>query len=221
MVRILIVDDDPQICETLAEILSDEGFEVEYALSGEEALQKIDTGSYDVVITDLLMPKVDGMEILTHVKRVKPKTQVIMITAFATIENAVEAMKRGASDYIAKPFKINEIQSSIKRVLEEAKFKERFLSVPRDAEAELETTLKVLANPIRRTALKIIESEGKISFSGILSRINVDDPTKLSFHLRQLREALLVEQNANKEYCITDRGRRALNVLRELMAAIS
>jgi DNA-binding NtrC family response regulator len=220
MAKILIVDDDLQICETLAEILSDEGFEVEYVLSGEEALQKIDSERYDVVITDLLMPKVDGMEILTHVKRVKPKTQVIMITAFATIENAVEAMKRGASDYIAKPFKINEIQSSIKRVLEEAKFREEFLSAPRDVEAELETTLKVLANPIRRNALKIIEAEGRVSFSRILSRINIDDPTKLSFHLRQLKEASLVDQNANKEYYVTARGERALNVLRELMAAL-
>ncbi len=220
MARILIVDDDLQICETLAEILSDEGFEVEYVLSGEEALQKIDSESYDVVITDLLMPKVDGMEILTHVKRVKPKTQVIMITAFATIENAVEAMKRGASDYIAKPFKINEIQSSIKRVLEEAKFREEFLSTPRDVEVELETTLKVLANPIRRNALKIIEAEGRASFSRILSRINIDDPTKLSFHLRQLKEASLVDQNSNKEYLITPRGERALNVLKELMAAL-
>jgi DNA-binding NtrC family response regulator len=220
MARILIVDDDLQICETLAEILSDEGFEVEYVLSGEEALQKIDNERYDVVITDLLMPKVDGMEILTHVKRVKPKTQVIMITAFATIENAVEAMKRGASDYIAKPFKINEIQSSIKRVLEEAKFRDEFLSVPRDVEAELETTLKVLANPIRRNALKIIEAEGRVSFSRILSMINIDDPTKLSFHLRQLKEASLVDQNANKEYYVTPRGERALNVLRELMTAL-
>ena len=220
MARILIVDDDVQICETLSEILLDEGFEVEYVLSGEEALQKVDSESYDVVITDLLMPKVDGMEILTHVKRVKPKTQVIMITAFATIENAVEAMKRGASDYIAKPFKINEIQSSIKRVLEEAKFREEFLSTPGDVEAELETTLKVLANPIRRSALKIIEAEGRASFSRILSRIKVDDPTKLSFHLRQLKEASLVDQNSDKEYLITPRGKRALNVLKELTAAL-
>jgi DNA-binding NtrC family response regulator len=220
MVRILIVDDDSQICETLAEILADEGFEVEYVLSGEKALQKIDSEQYDVVITDLLMPKADGMEILTHVKRVKPKTQVIMITAFATIENAVEAMKRGASDYIAKPFKINEIQSSIKRVLEEAKFKEEFLSAPRDVEEELEITLKVLANPIRRNALKIIEAEGKASFSRILGKINLDDPTKLSFHLRQLREAGLVDQNINKEYYITGKGERALNILRELMTAL-
>ncbi|WP_457555334.1 response regulator [Candidatus Pyrohabitans sp.] len=220
MARILIVDDDRQICETLAEILSDEGFEVEYVLSGEEALQKIEKENYDVVITDLLMPRVDGMEILSHVKRTKPKSRVIMITAFATIENAVEAMKRGASDYIAKPFKINEIQASIRRVLEEAKFAEELLSTSGDVEAELETTLKVLANPIRRNALKVIEAEGRISFSRILSRLGVNDPTKLSFHLRQLREAQLVDQNASKEYMITPRGKRALNVLKELAASL-
>lgn len=219
MAKILIVDDDPQICETLAEILSDEGFEVEYVLSGEEALQRIDSRYYDVVITDLLLPKIDGMEILTHVKRVKPKMQVIMITAFATIENAVEAMKRGANDYIAKPFKINEIQSAIKRVLEEAKFREEFISAPRDVEKEVETTLKVLANPIRRNALKVIEAEGRVPFSRILSRINIEDPTKLSFHLRQLKEAGLVDQNTSKEYFITSKGRKALNILRELMGA--
>ncbi|WP_456474133.1 response regulator [Candidatus Pyrohabitans sp.] len=220
MARILIVDDDPQICETLAEILSDEGFEVEYVLSGEEALQRIDSRYYDVVITDLLLPKIDGMEILTHVRRVKPKMQVIMITAFATIENAVEAMKRGANDYIAKPFKINEIQSAIKRVLEEAKFREEFISAPRDVEKEIETTLKVLANPIRRNALKVIEVEGRVPFSRILSRINIEDPTKLSFHLRQLKEAGLVDQNTNKEYFITGKGKKALSILRELMGAL-
>jgi DNA-binding response OmpR family regulator len=108
--KILVVDDDEQMREDISEMLSREGYTVSHVGSGEEALEKIKKGDFDVILTDLIMPGIDGMEVLRQSKKLKPAVRVIMITGFGTIENAVDAMKEGASDYISKPFKINPIR---------------------------------------------------------------------------------------------------------------
>jgi FixJ family two-component response regulator len=159
------------------------------------------------------------MDVLAYIKRTKPKTQVIMITAFGTIENAVEAMKKGATDYIAKPFKINEIQTSINRALEEAQFNEikrrRIKAVAPESSVEIQRILHSLANPIRRGVVELLD-EQKYSFTKIKDELNIEDPTKLSFHLRKLKSAGILEQDYKKVYALSDRGKRAVEVLRGL-----
>ncbi len=218
MARILIVDDDEEICKNLGEVLEDDGYDVEYVTSGKEALEKVTKEKYDIVITDLVMPKISGMDLLSYIKRERPETEVVMITAFGSIENAVEAMRRGASDYIEKPFKLNEIRTSIKRVLEEAKFKrehEKLISGDKD---DLGKIFKNIANPIRRKALILLYTRRKMSFKSLRSELGIDDPTKLSFHLRQLKESDLVAQNANREYFITTRGEKVIRLLQSFRA---
>jgi CheY-like chemotaxis protein len=115
--RVLIVDDEIAVCNSCMKTLSREGYAVDYSLSGEEALNKIAIGNYDLVITDLKMPKVDGMQLLRTVKGRWPEVNVIMITGYGTIRSAVEAMKLGAFDYVSKPFTSEELAGVAARAL--------------------------------------------------------------------------------------------------------
>jgi len=108
--HILVVDDDEVACHLLREILAEEGYEVEMVRSGQEAVKKGETAFYDLVITDLKIPDLDGLEVLKCYKQMSPETLVIMITAFGSIESAIEAMNAGAFDYISKPFRESEIK---------------------------------------------------------------------------------------------------------------
>ncbi len=117
--KILVVDDERDICKALAFLLGQEGYAVTTANSGEQAIQQLNEEHFDVVLTDLKMGKIDGMGVLEKVKDMTPDTKVIMMTAFASLESAIEAMKRGAVDYIVKPFHNEEIKLAIKRILEQ------------------------------------------------------------------------------------------------------
>jgi len=118
MSKILIADDNKELCTILYRSLKKRGYLVEVAEDGEQAVNKVNEDFFDVLVTDLRIPKVDGMEILRKTKDVSPATMVIVITAFGTVENAVEAMKEGAFDYILKPFSSDEIEIKIKHALE-------------------------------------------------------------------------------------------------------
>ncbi len=117
--RILVVDDEMIVCESCERILIEEGHTVDIALSGKEALTKMKEHPYDIVITDLKMPGIDGMEVLKTVRKDYPDTLVIMITGFSTVETAVEAMKLGAFDYIPKPFTPDEVTVVVGKALEQ------------------------------------------------------------------------------------------------------
>lgn len=119
--KILIVDDEPDICRALEFLLKGEDYAVSSATSGEAAIEKLKTESFDVVLTDLKMGRVDGMQVLEKTKDITPDTPVIMMTAFASVESAIEAMKKGASDYVVKPFLNEEIKLTIKKVIERKK----------------------------------------------------------------------------------------------------
>jgi len=116
--RILVVDDEMIVCESCQRILEEEGYEVETALSGKEAFEKMKAHPFDIVITDLKMPGIGGMEILKTFRKDYPDSIIIMITGFSTVETAVEAMKLGAFDYIPKPFTPDEVSVVVKKAIE-------------------------------------------------------------------------------------------------------
>ena len=116
--KILVVDDEPRICQLLSELLSREGYEVDAAGSGEQALERLATVDYQMVITDLKMPGMDGFALIEEIKRTRPDVAAIMITAYATIETAVQALRHGADDYITKPFDNGELRKVVGRALE-------------------------------------------------------------------------------------------------------
>jgi len=117
--HLLVVDDDPVTVALLKEVLTKEGYEVVTALSGEEAIARGMEDPFDIVITDMRLGDQDGMEVLRSFKKFAPETTLIMITAFGTIETAIEAIREGAFDYISKPFKLEEIKFTVRRALEQ------------------------------------------------------------------------------------------------------
>ncbi|MFL5331288.1 MAG: sigma-54-dependent transcriptional regulator [Gemmataceae bacterium] len=114
---ILVVDDERLIRDTLAEYLTHQGFEVHVCASGEEALTRAADRRYDVVLCDVQLPGLDGIELLAKLQRISAGTCVIMMTAYATVENAVEAFQRGAHDYLMKPLLLDEVRNKIQRAI--------------------------------------------------------------------------------------------------------
>ena len=118
MEKILVVDDERGLREVLSIMLKRAGYAVTEASDGEEAIGHVNKEIFDLVITDLRMPKADGMAVLKAVKSSSPETVVLVITAFATADSAVDAMKQGAYDYLTKPFQVDEVQLIIRNALE-------------------------------------------------------------------------------------------------------
>jgi DNA-binding NtrC family response regulator len=117
MAKVLLVDDEESLLEVLRTAMVEEGYEVEATTRPEEAVKMIHNDNVDAVIADLKMKPIDGIQVLREAKRADSNIAVIMITAFASIETAVEAMKEGAFDYIIKPFKMDEMRVALKRAL--------------------------------------------------------------------------------------------------------
>ncbi len=209
MKDILVIEDDRKMRDGLVEILKDEGYKVESAENGQSGLDKLKKKDFDIVLTDLMMPVVGGMEVLREIKRTKPKTSVIIITAFGTIENAVDAIKVGASDYITKPFKIDEIQTKIRKVLAETEFEK----VPTLLDSDV---IKAISNPIRKNTIKLLDKAGKLKFTEIKNTLKIDDATKLSFHLRILKSYNVIEQNSDKIYMLTPSGKKLMESLKRV-----
>ena len=116
--KVLVVDDEEVVCKSVKKILTKKDLEVDTALSASEALDMMSKEDYWVVITDLMMPKITGMQLLKKIKTKKPHTAVIMITGYATIRTAVQAIKLGAFDYVPKPFTPQELTSVTLRAME-------------------------------------------------------------------------------------------------------
>jgi two-component system nitrogen regulation response regulator NtrX len=121
MARLIIIDDEKSIRDALRDILEYEGYEVDEAKDGEEGLELIKQNSYDVALCDIKMPKMDGLELLLKAAEVGKGTQFIMISAYGNVENAVEATKRGAFDFIIKPPDLNRLLVTVRNAIEKAK----------------------------------------------------------------------------------------------------
>jgi DNA-binding NtrC family response regulator len=146
-VRILIVDDEPKLGRVLGEMLESAGHEVVRAGGGRAALERLAAetvetaeaveavGAFDVVLTDLRMPEVDGMAVLRAVRQTAPHTDVVMMTAYATAQNAVEAMKEGAVDYLIKPIAMDELRLRIARIAERRALSARAITLERRLDA--------------------------------------------------------------------------------------
>ena len=117
-IRVLIVDDEEEFVQSLSERLTIRDFDVTTSLSGEDALKKLKGYNFDLVILDVAMPGMDGVEVLREIKRIKPLTEVIMLTGHATVEAAIEGMKLGALDFLMKPCETEELVAKINKAYE-------------------------------------------------------------------------------------------------------
>lgn len=125
--RILVVEDDPSMRFFLSEAMEREGYRIEAVASGEEALERITQDRFNLVILDLKLPSIDGMEVLANIKVTNPEIVVIMITAHGSKDTAIEAIKKGAYDYFSKPFDINEMRVVVRRALERGQLQEEII----------------------------------------------------------------------------------------------
>ena len=132
--RILVVDDEEGMRRLLSRVLTREGYETSAVANGAEALRLVASERFDLVVTDIKMPEMDGLQLLAELKEYEPSLPIIVITAYGTIENAVQALRSGAYDYIAKPFENDEIKLTVAKAFE----RERLLAENRYLHAELE-----------------------------------------------------------------------------------
>jgi DNA-binding response OmpR family regulator len=208
MKSILVVDDNDEIRTGLARVLANAGYIAEQADSGKAAVKKSRERRFDVALVDLVMPDMSGIAVIDDLKRYSPQTKVIMVTAFSTVGSVVEAVKKGAMDYVLKPFRVDELLNIIKRIIEESKVEEYVSNV------EYDHILSSIANPLRRSALKMVHSKGKTRFMEILKEMGMEgDHQKMVFHLRVLKQAGLMEQDEDKSYMLTRDGTKAVECL--------
>ena len=116
--KILVIDDEEVMRSMLKDVLTDEDYSVDVASNGFEGIGKIKSNSYDLIITDIVMPEIDGIEVLRRSKEIAPNSDVLVMTGYASIETAVKSMRLGATDYIVKPFNIEQIQIVVSRTIE-------------------------------------------------------------------------------------------------------
>lgn len=167
MPKILIIDDERAIRKTLSEILSYEGFKVEEAADGEEGWKLFCDKNFDVVLCDIKMPKLDGMDFLVKVNEKNPDVPVIMISGHGTIETAVDAVKKGAFDYVSKPPDLNRLLITIRNALDktnlskEAKTLKRKVNRVQEMIGESDAILQ-----IRQTINKVAPTEARVLITG-------------------------------------------------------
>jgi two-component system response regulator PilR (NtrC family) len=135
--HIMIVDDEKSMCEFLEIILLRAGYQVSCFTDAFAAVSSLKTESYDLVVSDLKMPSMSGLELLRTVKKKTPSTEIIMITAFASTTTVIEAMKNGAFDYISKPFKVDEILLTIEKALKNSQLQRENLRLRQELELYL------------------------------------------------------------------------------------
>ncbi len=165
---ILVVDDEALMRDFLKEVLERKGFQIDLAEDRKQAINKIKSNSYDLILTDLKMPDADGMEVLYAAKEISPSTDVIIMAAYGTVNSAVEAMQDGACDYVTKPLLADEIEVRVSKVFEGRKSKPKGRSIVRNFKEAAYNVLKkekrpLSAKEITQIALKerLIASNGK------------------------------------------------------------
>ena len=158
--KILIVDDERIALKNLEHVMKKEGYDVTGTQSGQNAMKLIEENHFDVVLTDLRMEKVDGMQILRKCRELHPDTEVIMITGYATLESAVETMKHGAFYYIAKPFKLDEVRKVVREAVEKVSLKRENRQLREQLES-FEGKVKIITQ--NRTMERLLETARQIA----------------------------------------------------------
>jgi len=163
--KVLIVDDEPNICDLLEELLSRQDYVIETCLSGQEALAKMKDDTYDMVISDLKMPGINGIELIKAVKAGSPDTAAVLVTGYATVETAVEALRFGADDYVTKPFNIDELRKVVSRGLEAKQLRRKnheLVELLKSTNTELSRHKNELKHEVVRTSESLLATNRRL-----------------------------------------------------------
>jgi len=168
--KILVIDDDLEMCGLLSDVLKGEGFSVLAIGESLEASKALKKEEFDVIVTDLKMKGLKGLDLLEEAKQVAPMTPVIIITAFGTIESAIKAMKLGAYDYITKPFKMDEIVLTVKKALENRLLKKEVVRLKKEVESRYHFHQLIGKSPSMQKIYDLIQrisdSSGNVLITG-------------------------------------------------------
>ena len=167
--QILIVDDQINTCKSLQAILKKSGYHSDYTQSAEEALRRIQDAHYDIVISDIRMPGMDGMALLEELKKIQPSLVVIMITGYATIKSAVEAIQKGAYDYLPKPFTPDEVRVIIERAVERSRLEAENILLRRHLQAQRPFENILGSSPALQRVFEMIEKVADTDSSILLT----------------------------------------------------
>ncbi|PLX66719.1 MAG: hypothetical protein C0603_10980 [Denitrovibrio sp.] len=205
--KILVVDDDQELRDNIVEILESSGFETRTAVSAEDAQEVLTEYTPSLIVMDNMMPGIGGIALIPYMKKTYPTIRIIIITAFATVDNAVEAMKIGADDYLSKPFKKDELLMAVRKNLEEGKFSKCVLDIGMD------DTLSCLSSNTRREIMLLLSDNRDMRFMDITRSLGIEDHTKVNFHLKNLVSNKLVVKNKTKTYSLSDNGEKVIDCL--------
>jgi|GEM_PF-380883 diguanylate cyclase (GGDEF)-like protein len=147
-VRVLVVDDEVLVRTLLTDILEEEGYAVETAENGQDGIRLLEDQSFDMVISDIVMPKKNGIEVLVAAKRIDPNLPVIMITGYPSVDTVIRLVKLGSSDYITKPFNVDLIRVTVAKVLELKKLNASNGKVPEDEPMSAEHDAEVMTSAV-------------------------------------------------------------------------
>lgn len=162
--RILIVDDNPEICKLLSMSLAPLGYEVTSANDGFQALEQIETEQFNVAILDLMLPGPNGIEILRHIREQQVETEVIVLTAYASLETAIKALRMGAYDYITKPFHTNTFRATVRRAIEKQLLTTRLTAIH---DLSRDMALSPDVNQVANAMLDIVERVLQFEIGGL------------------------------------------------------
>lgn len=176
--RILLVDDDPLVLAGFREILTREGYDVTAVISGQEAIERLEQQTYDVVLTDLLMPRVSGLDVLRSCRERHPESVVIVVTGYASVRSAVEALRLGADDYLIKPCDDHELLYRVRMGIDRIQLRRELRAKELDAEKmraiaqtavtvndQINTPLNVILNSAEFIRLKTLSESGDVQQS--------------------------------------------------------
>jgi len=204
---ILVVDDDQDLCSTVVGILEQEGLHVRAAENVEQGLALLEEGKFCLVLLDMVMPGIDGMAAISLIRQQHPGARIIIMTAYSSVPNAVQAMQQGASDYLTKPFKLDALLSTVRKHIQQAGFNRC------SDDLCLDSILQGLSNELRRSIIRALHEKEKIKFMDLVRGLEVTDHTKVNFHLKVLKESGFVQQDRKKYYFLTTAGHKAAQSL--------
>ncbi len=168
--KIMVIDDEESMCRFMQIMLQKEGYDVTSTVSSKEALEEIEKKNYDLVIADLMMPEMNGLELLSRAKSMHPDINFIVMTAYASVDTAIEALKKGAFDYVTKPFKVDEIKIAIKKSLTQKRIAEENVSLKRQLKKEHGLEALVGNSPemmqLKRLVKRIADTDSTVLIRG-------------------------------------------------------
>src|SRR6266700_3880530 len=207
--KILVVDDEPGIRELLTRELTTEGYCAASAANGLEALEKIGQDKYQVALCDLNMPKLGGLEALEEIRKRDPEIEVIMMTGYGTIETAVEAMKKGAYDFVQKPFNLSEVLALVQKSIEKSDLR------------SVVQQLRVAKKTLEETQMQLIQSEklagiGQLA-AGVAHELNNPLSGVMGFSQHLLEDTSLKEQQRKDLETIYAQSKRCRTIIQNLL----